>query len=146
VAPGVGNYIITGNITDDAAKPGQIVTTISMTADTANVCWPDAANETTLGVVGCTPGHNIDTAYTTGDMAPIYVVGHGTEVWLRIIANAGAIKRGDMIESSGVTADGVAILFTDEPITVGYEKIGRAAMESPDEAVERWVKVRLTGH
>ena len=146
VSPGVGNYCISGIVTDDAILPGSVVTTVSMTADTYNVCWPDAANETTLGIAGCSEGHDIATAYTVGDTIPVYPVGHSACVWVLMVANCGAIKRGGMIESSGVTADGLAILGTDEPITVGYEKIGRAAMECADNAANHFCKVILTGH
>lgn len=142
IAPGVGNYVITCNNSTDAIKPGHIVTTTGETADTNNVAWPDLANDVVLGVVGCAPGHDIDTEYSTGDMVPVYVAGSMAEVWVRVGAAAGALKRGDWVEAS-VAADGLAVIATDEPIVVGLEKVGRAAMESPDDLAERWCKVRL---
>ena len=142
VAPGVGNYCITCNNSTDAIKPGHIVTTNAETADTNNVCWPDAADEVPLGVVGCAPGHDKDTAYATGDMMPVYVIGLMAEVWVRVKTSAGAIKRGVLLKHDGATAaNGLAILGTEGV----YENLGRTSMDSPDVAAERWCKVILTG-
>jgi len=142
IAKGVGNYCITCNNSTDAIKPGHIVTATGETADTNNVCWPDAADDMSLGVVGCAPGRDVGTAYAVGDMMPVYLVGSGTECWVRIKTSAGNIKRGVLLKHDGATAvSGLAILGTEGV----YENLGRASMESPDEANERWCKVILTG-
>lgn len=142
IAPGVGNYVITCNNSTDAVKPGHILTMTGETADTNNVAWPDAADDMSIGVAGCAPGHDIDTAYSVGDMLPVYVVGSGVEVWVRVKTSAGAIKRGVLLKHDGATAvNGLAILGTEGV----YENLGRTTMDSPDLASERWCKVRLTG-
>lgn len=140
VSPGIGNYVKTFNNSTDAVKPGHIVTTTGETADTRNVAWPDAANDICLGVVGCAPGHDIDTAYSTGDMMPVYLKGNGAEVWVRVKASAGAIKTGaEIMHDGGTAANGLAILGTE----LVFEHLGFASMESPDVAAERWCKVVL---
>jgi hypothetical protein len=141
VAPGVGNYKITCNNSTDAVKPGHIVTTTGETADTRNVAWPDAANDICFGVVGCAPGHDIDTAYSTGEMMPVYVKGSAAEVWVRVKTSAGAIKLGaELMHDGGTAVNGLAILGTE----LVFEHLGFASMESPDVAAERWCTVRLT--
>jgi hypothetical protein len=141
VAPGVGNYVITMNNSTDAVKPGHIVTTTGETADTNNVAWPDAGNDICLGVVGCAPGHDIDTAYSVGDMMPVYIFGHSAEVWVRVKTSAGAIKRGlELMHDGGTAVNGLAILGTE----LIFEHLGYATMESPDVAAERWCKVVLS--
>ena len=145
VSKGIGNYVICCVDTADDILPGTIVTTIGNTADTNNVCWPDGANDTVLGIAGCTAGHDILTGYATGDTIPVYPVGLFTEAWVLMAANCGAIKRGDFIEST-VDGTGLGTIATGENIDVGYEKVGRAAMECPDNANNHFCKVRLTGH
>lgn len=125
VAPGVGNYVITCKTTNDAIIPGQVVTTVDMTADTNNVCWPDAADEATLGIVGCTISHDIDTAYTVGTMVPVYVRGSRAEVWLRLKAGVVAIKRGDQLISDAAAATGYVLKGTE----LQYEHIGFATQD-----------------
>lgn len=136
VREGSGNYCVTMNNSTDAVKPGHIVTT-SGEGD-RDVAWPDAANDISLGVVGCAPGHDIDTAYSVGDMVPVYVKGHGTEVWVRIKTSAGAITMGAELMHDGATAiSGLAILGTE----LVFEHLGFSTMESADEAAERWCKM-----
>ena len=140
IAPGVGNYVITCNNSTDAVKPGHIVTRTGETADTRNVAWPDGADDLPLGVVGCAPGHDIDTAYSTGDMMPVYVVGGGAEVWVLVKTSAGVIYRGLLAAEDSGTANGLAIIGTEGT----YELAGRFTMESADVGAERWGRMRLS--
>jgi len=133
-------FTITVNNSTDAVKPGHIVTRTGETADTRNVAWPDGADDLPTGVVGCAPGHDIDTAYSTGDMMPLYPCGEGATVWVRVKTSAGAIYHGLLAAEDSGTANGLAIIGTEGT----YENIGRFAMESPDVGAERWVMVRLS--
>jgi len=130
------------NNSTDAVCPGHIVTTTGETADTNNVAWPDAASDIVLGVAGCSPGHDLDTAYAVGEMLPVYMKGHGVEVWVRVKTSAGAIKMGTSLTSDSATINGLAILTTDSA-TLFNDFLGLATMDSPDVAAERWVKVRI---
>ena len=85
VREGKGNYCITMNNSTDAIKPGHIVTTTG--ESDRDVCWADAAGDIAYGVVGCAPGHDVDTAYSTGDMVPIYTRAGGSTVWVRLDLN-----------------------------------------------------------
>jgi hypothetical protein len=139
IAPGAGNYIQTFNNSTDAVKPGHIVTTTGETQK--NVAWPDAANDISVGVVGCAPGHDIDTAYSTGTMMPVYMVGSGAVVWVRLKASAGALTAGCLVGNDGATAvNGLAIAGVEGT----YENIGRITHYHADVAAEQWIKVRLS--
>lgn len=141
VREGAGNYCITMNNSTDAVKPGHIVTTEAEAA--RDVAWPDADGDNSTGVVGCAPGHDVDTAYTVGDMIPIYQRGSGAEVWVRIKTSAGAIQLGDKLMNDGATAvSGLAILAADSA-TLLDTVLGKASMASADEAAERWCKVKI---
>jgi hypothetical protein len=138
IAPGAGNYVQTFNNSTDAVKPGHIVTTTGETQK--NVAWPDGANDISTGVVGCAPGHDIDTAYSTGDMMPVYMCGSGAVVWVRYVTSGGALTAGALIDNSGATADGLAVLGTEGL----YENLGRITHFHADVAAEQWIKVRLS--
>jgi len=141
VREGHGNYVVTMNNSTDAVKPGHIVTTTGETD--RNVCWPDAAGDIAYGVVGCAPGHDVDTAYSVGDMMPVYTRAGGAQVWVRIKTSAGAIVAGQAIMHDGATAvNGLGILGVDSA-TLFATKIGTAAQISADVAAERWCKVDL---
>jgi hypothetical protein len=109
IANGAGNFIQTFNNSTDAVKPGHIVTTVGETQK--NVCWADAANDLSTGVVGCAPGHDIDTAYSVGDMVPVYMTGSGAVVWVRAKTSIGALGAGYLIGNDGATgANGLAAI------------------------------------
>jgi hypothetical protein len=139
VANGVGNFVKTFNNKVDAVKPGHIITCTGAAAD-GDAAWPDAANDISTGVVGCAPGHDIDTAYSTGDMMPVYMTGSGAEVWVRYKTSAGALVAGDLIDNTGVAADGLATKGTEGL----YENLGRVTHWHNDIAAEQWIKVRLS--
>lgn len=139
IAPGGGNYIQTFNNSTDAVKPGHIVTTDGETQK--NVAWPDGADDISTGVVGCSAGHDIDTAYSTGDMMPVYMCGSAAVVWVRLKTSAGAASAGELLGNDGATAaNGLAILGTEGT----YELLGRITHFHADVAAEQWVKVRLS--
>jgi len=141
VRKGKGNYCVTMYNSTDAIKPGHIVTTTGETG--RGVCWADAAGDIAYGVVGCAPGHDPNTAYSVGDMVPVYPRDGGAEVWVRIKTSAGAIIRGQPIMHDGATAvNGLGILAIDSA-TVVFTKIGVATQISADVAAERWCKVSL---
>ena len=123
----------------DAVKPGHIVTQTGAAA-ASDVAWPDAANDTSVGVVGCAPGHDIDTAYSTGDMMPVYMTGSMAVVWVRYVTSGGALVAGDLVDNSGVTADGLAVLGTEGL----YENLGRITHWHNTIVGEQWIKVRLS--
>jgi hypothetical protein len=140
VANGVGNFVKTFNNSTDAVLPGHIVTTTGEAADGA-VAWPDAANDISTGVVGCAPGHDIDTAYSVGDMMPVYMTGSGAEVWVRLKASVAAQVAGNLIGNDGATAaNGLAIAGVEGT----YELLGRITHWHNTIAAEQWVKVRLS--
>jgi len=143
VAPGAGVYEVTMNNSTDAVLPGEVVTTTGETADTNNAAWPDAASDNALGIVGCPPGHDMATAFATGEMMPVYLTRSGATVWARIKTSAGAIKRMTaLMHDGGTAANGLVILAADSA-TLFNDYVGVSAMDSPDEANERWCMVRL---
>jgi hypothetical protein len=138
IANGSGNFIKTFNNSTDAVCPGHIVTAVGETQK--NVCWPDGANDTCVGVVGCAPGHDIDTAYSTGDMMPVYMCGSGAVVWVRLKTSAGAAVAGTLLGNDGATAaNGLAILGVEGT----YELLGVLQHFHADVAAEQWVMVRI---
>lgn len=143
IAEGAGNFVGTFFAANDAVRPGTIVTNTG--GAQKKVDWPDTAGDCALGVVGCNPGHDIDTGYTAvTDSFPVYYVGSGAVVWVRTRTNAGAIVAGTPIMSDGGTADGLAIIAADSA-TVFTTAIGRATHWMDNIASEAWVKVRLGG-
>lgn len=141
IREGVGNYVITMNNSTDAVKPGHIVTTTGE-GDRA-VAWPDAAGDISYGVVGCAPGHDVNTAYSVGDMMPVYTRSGKALVWTRIKTSAGANTAGQIMMHDGATAvSGLGIVGTDSA-TLPMTKIGVSTMTSADVAAEKWLKVQL---
>ena len=126
----------------DAVKPGHIVTQTGGSQKTC--CWPDAAGDDSLGIVGCRPGQDVDTAYTAGDTFPVYVVGHCATVWVRYRTSGGALVAGSPVMADGGTADGLAIAGADSA-TVYAAGIGRSQGWHDDIASESWVAVCLNG-
>ena len=140
IANGAGTFVQTFNNSTDAVLPGHIVTATGE-AVAAAVAWPDAANDTCVGVVGCAPGHDIDTAYSTGDMMPVYMTGSGAVVWVRLKTGVAAQVAGNLIGSDAATAiNGLAIAGVEG----AYENIGRITHWHNTIAAEQWVKVRLS--
>jgi hypothetical protein len=130
---------VTFNNSTDAVKPGHIVTTVAEAQKA--VAWPDAANDVSTGVVGCIPGGDIDTAYATGVMMPVYMTGSAAVVWVRYKTSAGALSAGELIGNDGATAaNGLAILGVEGT----YENLGRVTHFHDDIAAEAWIKVRLS--
>ena len=123
----------------DAVKPGMIVTQTGAAA-ASDVAFPDAANDTCVGVVGCAPGHDVDTAYAAGDMMPVYMAGSMAVVWVRLVGGAAAMVAGDLIDNSGITADGLAVVGTEGL----YENLGRITHWHNTIVGEQWIKVRLS--
>ena len=142
IAPGCGTYVMTFYTFDDAVKPGHIVTNTD--GSQKKVCWPDAAGDVSLGVVGLIPGHDVDTAYTAGDTVPVYMVGGQATVWVRFRLSGGAVVAGSPIMADGGTADGLAIVGADSA-TVFNAGIGRSIAWHDDIASESWVAVKLCG-
>ena len=126
----------------DAVVPGHIVTQTGGSQKT--VCWPDAAGDVSLGIVGLNPGHDIDAAYTAGDTFPVYIVGKGATVWVRFRTSGGACVAGTPIMADGGTADGLAIIAADSA-TVFNAGIGRSVAWHDDIAAESWIAVDLCG-
>jgi len=142
IANGAGTFVQTFNNSTDAVKPGHIVTATGEAAAAA-VAWPDAADDIATGVVGCAPGHDIDTAYSVGDMMPVYMTGSGAVVWVRLKngAGAGVAVAGDLVGHDGATAvNGLAIAGVEGT----YENIGRLTHWHNTIAAEQWIKVRLS--
>ena len=142
IAPGCGTYVMTFYTYDDAVKPGHIVTNTG--GSQKKVCFPDAAGDVSLGIVGCSPGHDIDTAYTAGDTVPVYMVGSGATVWVRFRLNGGALVAGSPVMADGGTGDGLAIVGADSA-TVFNAGIGRSIHWADNIASESWVAVKLNG-
>ena len=138
IAPGAGAFVQTMNNSTDAVKPGHIVTQVGETAAN-DVAFPDGADDTPVGVVGCIPGGDLNTAYSTGDMMPVYAAGTGAVVWVRLKTSAGAMVAGDFLSADSGTANGLAVAGTEGT----YELLGRITHWHDDIAAEQWVKVRL---
>lgn len=139
IANGTGTFIQTFNNSTDAVKPGHIVTTEA--EGQKAVAWPDAANDISTGVVGCAPGHDIDTAYSVGDMMPVYMTGSGAVVWVRAKTSMGSRNAGALIGNDGATgANGLAAVGVEGL----YENLGRITHFHTDIAAEQWIKVRLS--
>lgn len=124
----------------DAVVPGHIVTQTGGSQKTC--CWPDAAGDATLGVVGNLPNQDVDTAYTAGDTVPVYMQGSGAVVWVRFRTSGGALVAGSPVMADGGTADGLAILAVDS-VTIYAAYLGRCTHWHDDIASESWVQVRL---
>lgn len=105
------------------------------------VAWPDVAGDVSLGIVGCAYGHDINTAYATGDMMPVYMCGSGAVVWVRYRTSAGALTSGQFISNGGATIDGLAIPAVDSATL--WNLVGRVTHWHDDIASEAWIKVRL---
>jgi hypothetical protein len=142
IAPGAGNYVMTFMSHTDAVKPGHIVTQTGGSQKTC--CWPDAAGDVSLGIVGLNPGHDVDAAYTAGDTFPVYMVGSAATVWVRYRTSGGATVAGSPVMADGGTADGLAIVGADSA-TIFNAGIGRAIHWHDDIASESWVAVKLCG-
>lgn len=141
IREGVGNYVITMNNSTDAVLPGHIVTTTGE-GDRA-VAWPDAAGDISYGVAGCPPGHDIDTAFSVGDMIPVYPRSAKALVWLRAKTSLGANTKGQILMHDGATAiSGLAIVGADSA-TLPMTKIGTCEQHSADVAAEKWLKCQL---
>ena len=139
IANGTGTFIQTFNNSTDAVKPGHIVTTLGEAQKA--VAWPDAANDESIGVVGCAPGHDVNTAYSVGDMMPVYMTGSGAVVWVRGKTSLGSANAGALIGNDAATAiNGLAILGVEGT----YENVGRLTHFHTDIAAEQWIKVRLS--
>ena len=142
IAPGCGTYVMTFLTHTDAVKPGHIVTQTGGSQKTC--CWPAAAGDVSLGVVGLIPGHDVDTAYTAGDTVPVYIVGGGATVWVRMRTNAGALVAGSPVMADGGTADGLAIVGANSA-TIFNAGIGRSIHWADNIASESWAAVKLNG-
>ena len=141
VREGIGNYVEWMLNSTDAVKPGHIVTTTG--EGDKSVAWPDAAGDISYGVVGCAPGHDPNTAYSVGDMVPVFTRSGKATVWLRVKTSAGAQTAGMIMMHDGATAvSGLAIIGADSA-TLPMTKIGVATMTSADVAAEKWLKVQL---
>ena len=142
IAPGAGTYSMTFMSHTDAVKPGHIVTQTGGSQKTC--CWPDAAGDVSLGIVGLNPGQDVDVAYTAGDTFPVYMVGSGATVWVRFRTSGGALVAGSPVMADGGTADGLAIVGADGA-TIFNAGIGRSVAWHDDIASESWVAVKLCG-
>ena len=117
-----------------------MIVTQTGAAAASDVAFPDGANDISTGVVGCAPGHDVDTAYSVGDMMPVYMTGSMAVVWVRLVTGAAAMVAGDLVDNSGITADGLAIVGTEGL----YENLGRITHWHNLIAAEQWIKVRLS--
>ena len=141
IREGKGNYVVWMLNSTDAVKPGHIVTTTGE-GDRA-VAWADADGDISFGVVGNAPGHDVDTAYSTGIMMPVYPRSAGAEVWVRAKTSLGANTAGQILMNDGATtANGLAIVGADSA-TLPMTKIGEANQTSADVAAEKWLKCVL---
>jgi len=140
IAPGAGKYKMTFATHTDAVKPGHIVSQTGGTQKTC--CWPDAVTDNTLGVVGCKPGHDVDTAYTAGDTVPVFMRGSGAVVWVRFRTSGGALVAGQPVSHGGATADGLGIAGVDSANHL-FDHLGYCTHWHDDIASESWVQVRL---
>ena len=94
IREGKGNYVVWMLNSTDAVKPGHIVTTTGE-GDRA-VAWADADGDISFGVVGNPPGHDVNTAFGTGVMMPVYPRSAGAEVWVRAKTSLGANTAGQI--------------------------------------------------
>ena len=141
IREGKGNYVVTMKNSTDAVKPGHIVTTLG--EGDRDVAWADADGDYSHGVVGCAPGHDVDTAYAVGDMMPVYTRNGGAQVWVRAKTSLGANVAGQQLMNDGATtANGLAIIGADSA-TLPMTRVGYADQTSADVAAEKWLKMTL---
>ena len=137
----MGNFIATFMTTDDAVKPGHLVTQIDHSQKV--VAWADAADDIVTGVVGCSPSNDVDTAYPIGSSVPVYQTGSLATVWVRYKTNGGALVAGSPVMSTaGTSIDGLAVVGADSANFL-FEQLGRATHWHDNIASESWVKVKL---
>ena len=127
---------------DDLVKPGCVVTQVGQSQK--KVAWPDAAADVSVGVVGCLPGQDVDTAYPIGSTVPVYMVGSFATVWVRARANAGAMVAGSPVMGSHATVDGQVLVGADS-ITIYNAGIGRCIHWHDDIGTDSWIAVKLCG-
>lgn len=141
VREGKGNYVIWMENSTDAVKPGHIVTTTG--EGDRSVAWADAAGDLSHGVVGNPPGHDVNTAFGTGVMMPVYTKTGGAQVWARAKTSLGANLSGQPLMHDGAAgANGLAVLGVDSA-TLPFTRIGYADQTSADVAAEKWLKMTL---
>lgn len=140
IAPGCGKYKMTFTTATDDVKPGQIVTQTGCAQKTCD--WPDEAGDTTMGVVGCLPGQDMDTAYAAGSTIPVYMRGSKAVVWVYFRSNGGALVAGSPVSHGGLAVDGAGILGIDTNKHL-YDHLGYATHWHDQIAEISWVQVRL---
>lgn len=105
-----------------------------------------SADGPAAGIAGCADGHDLDTAYSVGDLIPYYPVGYGITVWAFLLGGAGAAMIGDAAIVSAT--DGILTNFS---YTDGVEntdtlilKIGKWASYDAGHATDKHlVKVTI---
>ena len=137
VANGSGNFIKTYYSATDSVKPGHIV---SGTGVAQKACdFPDDASDVPIGIVLCSPNHDVNTAYAVGGSFEVAVCSSGALVWVRFKTSGGALAAGSLVDHSGLEANGLAELGVEGL----HENIGRSLDLHDDIASESWVLVRL---
>jgi hypothetical protein len=142
IAPGCGKYKMTFTTATDAVKPGQLVTQTGTGAQ--KLCdWPDEASDALIGVVGCLPDHDIDTAYAAGTTVPVYMRGSKAVVWVYFRSNGGALVAGSPVSHGGLAIDGAAIVGIDG-VNPLFDHLGYSTHWHDQIASVSWVQVRLS--
>ena len=127
---------------DDLIKPGMVVVQTGQSQKA--VAMSDGAGDVAVGIVGCLPGQDVDTAYAVGSTVPVYMVGSFATVWVRFRTNGGATVAGTPIMAEHTGPDGLSIIATDS-VTVFATGIGRCTHWHDDIASESWIAVKLCG-
>lgn len=129
--------IQTFTCTTTTVFPGSLVTGTGETPP--DVVVVGTANDITLGVALCKPGHDIDTAYAAGESIPVAMAKSGAAVWTWLKANEASVFAGTPVLSDAAT--GVFVIIGEGAL---YEHLGHIIEYSATDASDdRPVKVVL---
>ena len=127
---------------DDLIKPGMVV--VQEGQSQKAVAMSDGAGDPAVGIVGCLPGQDVDTAYAVGSTVPVYMVGSFATVWVRYRLTGGALVAGSPVMADDTGPDGLCIAGADSA-TVFAAGVGRCTHWHDDIGSESWVAVKLCG-
>ena len=113
---------------------------VTMTGETApEVVTVGTANDVTLGVVLCNPGHDIDLAYAAGVEVTVAMAGSGAAVWTYAKANVADLFAGASLHTDAGT--GIYSIIGENML---FEWVGRVIeFSATDASDDRPVKVVL---
>ncbi len=100
---------VTRRMNQATAYPGLVVTAAAQTYP--DIVMPTAAANSALGILGCNPNADIDTAYADNTEVPVYLCGSGAIVYgmHKGTGGGGDIVEGDILCAHGIGAAGQVV-------------------------------------